>query len=417
MFERISFYIGNTMIEINGYRFPLGELTTEILNLPKDIYAELRHTLEAAEEHLTTYLRSRDVAEWFAANEKMILLDQRMMRYRIFRLVKQESSILAETRLFTQQYSLFPEKDCDLTEDDLDLLSEISQYEEYLKDPDAFGVDREIPSEPPPLTRALLIYPGNLKRKLDYYKHTFDKYASALYDVESFNNTIMNFIRFYLSDVEQMNRNMYVAALMEFFENPRREKLIANPVSGTELYTSVDPVMLRHVPRETEEGSGEFKIYEYYEAELLQTLLKMDFYRALEAGRVIRRCEFCGRYFLLTKGYHTKYCDQPNPGNPRYTCAQLGYHLKGVKEAAGDDPKAQALRRCKMRIDKDYSRANIDDEQRDKLLRKARDLFHAAHTAPGVSNEEFERQLASRNLYALCNVERYTNKRGRPKAK
>ena len=118
MFERISFYIGNTMIEINGYRFPLGELTTEILNLPKDIYAELRHTLEAAEEHLTTYLRSRDVAEWFAANEKMILLDQRMMRYRIFRLVKQESSILAETRLFTQQYSLFPEKDCDLTEDD-----------------------------------------------------------------------------------------------------------------------------------------------------------------------------------------------------------------------------------------------------------------------------------------------------------
>ena len=262
-----------------------------------------------------------------------------------------------------------------------------------------------------------MIYPGNLKRKLDYYKHTFEKYASALYDVESFNNTIMNFIRFYLSDVEQMNRNMYVAALMEFFENPRREKLIANPVSGTGLYTSVDPVMLRHVPRETEEGSGEFKIYEYYEAELLQTLLKMDFYCALEAGRVIRRCEFCGRYFLLTKGYHTKYCDQPNPGNPRYTCAQLGYHLKGVKEAAGDDPKAQALRRCKMRIDKDYSRANIDDEQRDKLLRKARDLFHAAHTAPGVSNEEFERQLASRNLYALCNVERYTNKRGRPKAK
>lgn len=211
--------------------------------------------------------------------------------------------------------------------------------------------------------------------------------------------------------------NRLASCSMEFFENPRREKLIANPVSGTGLYTSVDPVMLRHVPRETEEGSGEFKIYEYYEAELLQTLLKMDFYRALEAGRVIRRCEFCGRYFLLTKGYHTKYCDQPNPGNPRYTCAQLGYHLKGVKEAAGDDPKAQALRRCKMRIDKDYSRANIDDEQRDKLLRKTRDLFHAAHTAPGVSNEEFERQLASRNLYALCNVERYTNKRGRPKVK
>ena len=46
--------------------------------------------------------------------------------------------------------------------------------------------------------------------------------------------------------------------------------------------------------------------FEYYETEHLQTLLKLDFYKGLEAGHLIRKCELCGRLFLLQKGYHTK---------------------------------------------------------------------------------------------------------------
>ena len=57
-------------------------------------------------------------------------------------------------------------------------------------------------------------------------------------------------------------------------------------------------------------------IFEYYETEHLQTLLKLDFYKGLEAGHLIRKCELCGRLFLLQKDSHTKYCDSPNPDNP-----------------------------------------------------------------------------------------------------
>ena len=67
--------------------------------------------------------------------------------------------------------------------------------------------------------------------------------------------------------------------------------MIANPLNGGGLYSNADPVMLRFIPRETDPGSDEYQIYEYYEAYNLQTLLKMDFYRALGAGYVIRRCE------------------------------------------------------------------------------------------------------------------------------
>ena len=165
-----------------------------------------------------------------------------------------------------------------------------------------------------------------LRESSVHYRQFIKQYSLALRDVESFNSTIMNFIYYYLSDVENMNRNSYVAALQEFLENPRRDKLIANPLTGTGFYINADPVVLRHIPRETKEGSGEYRIYECYEAKLLQTMLKMDFYRALEAGHVIRRCEFCGRFFLLKRGYHTKYCDQPNPENPRYI------HIKHVRK-------------------------------------------------------------------------------------
>ncbi len=75
-------------------------------------------------------------------------------------------------------------------------------------------------------------------------------------------------------------------------------------MEGTGFYTAIDDVRLQLVPRETSPGSGTFKVYEYYETTHLQTMLKLDFYKALEAGHIIRKCQNCGRYFLLQKGYH-----------------------------------------------------------------------------------------------------------------
>lgn len=84
------------------------------------------------------------------------------------------------------------------------------------------------------------------------------------------------------------------------------------------------------------------------------------------------------KIFLLNKAYHTKYCDKPAPDNPNYTCAQLGYHYKGVKETVADNPKAQSLNRCYKRIDKDLSRRIITAEEREILYAKAKDLYHHA---------------------------------------
>ena len=436
MFGGISFCIGEKCIEINGKKFSLGDLTTEFLNLPKDKYAAMREQLELAQSKADQYITSKQLSDWYEANNEYMKLDTMICEFSCLTLVREDTDILAETEQFTSQLYMFEDDDCELSDYDIDVLNKIIAYEDYLDHPENYGGTNEehlidtktneqytislpqppIPESPPEKTRALLIFPGSIDVKWQFYKKYCDAYAQALYDIESFNNTIYNFIKFFLSPLKKLDANNYAMALEAFFTFPRADKLIANPIRGTGNFTANDLVRLQHVPRETAPGSGVYKIYQYYAVESLQALLKMDFYKALEAGYIIRKCEYCGRYFLLKNGYKTKYCDNPAPDNPKYTCAQLGYRRKGIKELQADNPKAQSLRRCYLRIDKDLSRGVITRQEKEKLYSMARDLYYDATVKSGTSNEEFEDQLASKNLYPLCNIVRKTNPRGRPKA-
>lgn len=293
MFEQILYCVGNKTIEINGEDFSLGELTAEVLNLPRNDYLEMKNILDSAIQKTYKYETSHDLKDWFEANEDYTVLDKMMSKHKIFSLLKDDNNILEEARQFTSQLSLFENDDCELSHRDLEILSQIEEYNEYLEHPENFGkcdtvyLDDEesglsfpidipksdIPSAPPSKTRALLIYPGNIKAKWEYYKNFCSMYERILSDIQSFNNTIYNFIDFYLSKIQKLNSNNYASALHNFLNHPSAIKLIANPITDTGLFTNADSVTLRYIPRETLKSSGEFKIYEYYEVQSLQTLL------------------------------------------------------------------------------------------------------------------------------------------------
>lgn len=436
MYGRIAFYVGNGNIEINGKTFGLGEITTEFLNIDKTVYTKMRDQLEVAENKIDEYVKTKDMADWFYANEKYIKLDGMIRKYPLLNLFREDTEILEEARILTSQPTLFEDDSYELTSKDEEILRKITAYDDYLQNPGEYGgietyslqncqsgeihtfnkSQPPIPEEPPAKSRNLLIFPGSLETKWKFYKDFCDTYTLFLYDIESFTYTIHNFIYFFLSSLDKLNSSNYAMALYSMFNHPRKDKLVANPFRGTGLFTSSDLAKITYIPKETSEGSDEYRIFQLYEVETLQTLLKTDFYNALEMGYIIRKCEYCGRYFLLKKAYHTKYCDQPAPDNPKYTCAQLGYHRMGIKELTPDNPKAQSLKRCYQRIDKDCSRYIISVEDRDKLYAKAKELYFEATTGSGVSNDDFEAQLASKNLYALCGVVRKTKPRGRPKS-
>lgn len=432
MYESIVFCVGENQIEIGNRTFDLGVLTTECLNLPKAEYRSMRHLWEMAERHISCYKRERDLGEWRLANVLLTELDQMMGEYRFFRILRKNNDLLSEADRFLRAPDA---ESCALTSRDHEIMQQIIEYEEYLENPEDYGgsyesfvndpktgeeipvsvPQRPIPPKPPEKTTALLILPGPIDVKWGYYVRFVQGYYSALLDVESFNNTMFFFIREFLSPLKKLDRGNYAAALADFLYGDFAYKRIAGPLNGRGFFSAADPVMLRYVPRETYPGSGEYRIYDYYEVQYLQTLLKTDFYRALDCGYVVRKCEYCGRYFLLKKGYKTKYCDQPNPDDPTHTCAQLGYVRLRRKEKAADDPKLQALHRCKGRIDKDYARAIIDDEERERLLARARELYYQATQDPSITFEMLDTSLASKSLYHDCEVIRDTNPRGRPR--
>ncbi|MBO5557242.1 DUF6076 domain-containing protein [Ruminococcus sp.] len=175
-------------------------------------------------------------------------------------------------------------------------------------------------------------------------------------------------------------------------------------------YTMTDYMMLQYIPMK--QGDS-FIIAEYFRMDNLQAVVKTDMLRGLMKGHFPKRCENCGRYFLMTRGYRTRFCDMPSPDDPKRTCAQIAYKKSRAKEKSDDNPKTQSYFRCRNRILRHFQRGKITSEQRDLLLRTAKDMLDTALLSPRLTNKELDEQLQSEQLYARCGIE--LPKRGRPK--
>ena len=366
MFETIRFYIHGKTLEINSREYSLGELTTDFLNISPEEYAQWKKLYDKAETAFEKYKTGNVLSDWWEANEALIKLDRLLKKRKVFQAVETNSVIFDEAKEFTGQLSI--------------------------NEPD---IDLKIP---------LMIYEKNLYC-----------YGSILHDIRAFNTTIHYFINNFLSDLKNLNSNNYAMAYYEFINHPRREKFIANPVSSNDIYLRYEHFTVEYEPWEYPKDSGQFQIVEAFEVGVIQSLIRTDFLKALMAGFIIRRCEHCKKYFLLKKGYHTRYCDNPAPENPECTCQQMGYRNRGRKELTADSPKHNSMTLAFGRIEKDYSRKIITAEDRDALFALARDLYNEANTSSKWSNDEFDALLQTKTLYARLNIARKTKPRGRPK--
>lgn len=56
----------------------------------------------------------------------------------------------------------------------------------------------------------------------------------------------------------------------------------------------------------------------------LRDFFYLDFFHGLANSYLPRRCDNCGRYFLLTGGKYSSYCERPLPEEPDRTCRSIG---------------------------------------------------------------------------------------------
>ena len=106
------------------------------------------------------------------------------------------------------------------------------------------------------------------------------------------------------------------------------------PEYSGESFEQSFPAHVNFVPLETEDGIVVAEETNFGE---LPAFLYTDLYRGIIHGNIPRRCHNCGRYFLLTNGYDTRYCNNVAPGETERTCRKIGAH---VKEQAKHDKMA-----------------------------------------------------------------------------
>ena len=117
-------------------------MTAEVLNISPDEYHKLHRMLAKAVCKMVNYEKSHQMQDWFDANEQMIELHRSLVRHRVFQLLQETEEILSETRVLTEQYSLFQEpEDLEPTERDLEIAAAIGEYQDYLEHPEEYGGD------------------------------------------------------------------------------------------------------------------------------------------------------------------------------------------------------------------------------------------------------------------------------------
>ena len=102
MFQSITFYIGGKVLGIYGEEFPLGTLTTEVLNITPEEYQALDGSLKSAIEGMALYEKTHKLTDWHQVNEQMLCLNEALCQHRIFRLVQTDSYILTEAKQLTE---------------------------------------------------------------------------------------------------------------------------------------------------------------------------------------------------------------------------------------------------------------------------------------------------------------------------
>ncbi len=371
MFNDICFYVKGNMIEVNGQEFLLGEPSESCMNISPSEFEEIYDKYRSAEYIMNHEINAeKDIAveyippskeNWGRLNSMMVEIDTALKKHKIFQVLDTQNAV---------------------------------EFFKGFTDMDGTIMNSE---------------------NWELYYKTASLYKPMIDDIFNFNKTMYYFVNDFLSHLKKLDPENFAAAYYDFLTNPMAYKMTANPIMNEYMsYTSADFLEMNMIPKEITDGYGEYVIAEYYHVERLQSFLKVDFLKGLMAGHHIGRCKHCGRFFLMTKGYKTRYCDKPAPENPRFTCNQMAYRTLRVKEENADNPKYQSYRRCLNRVMRSYQRKAVNGEQKSALLRKAEELYHTAMTSSEFSNEEFERQMQSENLYKLCGFD--VPKRGRPKA-
>ena len=159
--------------------------------------------------------------------------------------------------------------------------------------------------------------------------------TSANEILRGFRKQISLMLEGYFEQLDRRNTESYAAAVFMFYS----DMVTATSMKGDKFgFDHSFPIKVNFVPVLSPSDEDKIILAERAEFSDLLYFLEVEFYRGLSIGNAPRQCHNCGKYFLLTAGYNTCYCNNIAPGETERTCRKVGAHRKEAREKASRTP-------------------------------------------------------------------------------
>ena len=133
------------------------------------------------------------------------------------------------------------------------------------------------------------------------------------------------------------------------------------------------------------------------------SLILTDFFEGLHYGHYPRRCEICGKYFLMQSARRQKYCSYGIAPElyrgKKITCRKYAAVLNRKEKAENDPITAVYNRRCAA-IRTEHGRGTIKTEFAETAKRLAKEHKLRAQTDDRYAKEDYRKAMSREALYA-----------------
>ncbi len=205
------------------------------------------------------------------------------------------------------------------------------------------------------------------------FRKMLEVYETLPERLDAFRNQIALTLELDFECLPRRNGATYGKAFAEYYQSMRSAGAFFFP-DEDEFEQSFDAA-IRFIPIRNPDNSEEIVIGEETQFQDVVSFLFTDFYRGLIHGNAPRRCHNCGRYFLLTAGYNTCYCNNIAPGETERTCRKVGAHRKEAQGRANRTPARAEYDRAYIRLKQRKLRGKISVDEWNTAVAKAQGLL------------------------------------------
>lgn len=152
-------------------------------------------------------------------------------------------------------------------------------------------------------------------------------------ELNTFRVNVCTMLDSFFERVKRRNAEHYALAVNDFLSDRELQEKIADLLSDDQKYQFLQDrnAQIGYTAMPDPEEPQKYVVAERMVWGSIASFLHADFFRGLMKGNVPRRCHNCGKFFLLMKAYNICYCLNIAPGDTRRTCREVGAHKKEAR--------------------------------------------------------------------------------------